>query len=695
MIKKRNKNVTCLLLSLDQNSVINQEVISETQDEQIKPTVHLAELFLKTNDKMRLGLLVNEEDKKISDSGFLTYFPNTIEIYHYSKGEGFAGISSEIVADPGEVLFISASRALRNDASRAGMQVIPHPSLAEPVLNGKSIIFCELRGPLEILKNLKGLVPCYSQSKEEEDSLVLGIITRECFWKAAKLGLEIHQLPADPALQDLIFVRIDQWDQGTAEKFKDDKIISYYDEMALLALDRDAPNDILNIHGKHGHFWYLMPDTEMLSDSPVKYKDSRSSFVPREVNLIQDIDREIIERIDLPEIRIPELFPSCPMTSAEFDDIVDKYSGKVALDSNGTIESREVRHPDNPRVVNALLKDLRNLGYCAWKQSFTFGGQVCHNVIAELPGQGILRIDPDILEEIMEILRRFPDPRPYKKWLMPLEELLGSEWAHSIKKHEEHPWNMRRIAEIKLGLYPRPIRLCPQAGIGAKVVVVGCHLDSTAAKDGGYNPATDPAPGADDDASGIAGTLAVAKYLKNFQNKLTNTVRFCFFNAEEVGMVGSQAYASFLKSNNVNVKGAICMDMIGYNSDANRIFEVHAGNTNSSIRNSSVPIADQIAISSDQLGQLAPAQIYKGTVASSGANRNIYDGAIGRSDHASFHQQGYPAVVVSEDFFINKPAEPSSDSNPNYHRDSDTNVNSSYGVDIACSVAHAVKELAK
>mgnify|MGYP002760802708 CR=1 FL=1 len=137
------------------------------------------------------------------------------------------------------------------------------------------------------------------------------------------------------------------------------------------------------------------------------------------------------------------------------------------------------------------------------------------------------------------------------------------------------------------------------------------------------------------------------------------------------------------------------MDMIGYNSDANRIFEVHAGNTNSSIRNSSVPIADQIAISSDQLGQLAPAQIYKGTVASSGANRNIYDGAIGRSDHASFHQQGYPAVVVSEDFFINKPAEPSSDSNPNYHRDSDTNVNSSYGVDIACSVAHAVKELAK
>jgi hypothetical protein len=95
-----------------------------------------------------------------------------------------------------------------------------------------------------------------------------------------------------------------------------------------------------------------------------------------------------------------------------------------------------------------------------------------------------------------------------------------------------------------------------------------------------------------------------------------------------------------------------------------------------------------------QLGQLGLSQIYKGTNPNSNADRNTYDGAINRSDHASFHQQGYPAVVVSEDFFVNYSAEPAADPNPNYHRQADTVVDSSYGADIACAVAHAAKQLA-
>jgi hypothetical protein len=137
------------------------------------------------------------------------------------------------------------------------------------------------------------------------------------------------------------------------------------------------------------------------------------------------------------------------------------------------------------------------------------------------------------------------------------------------------------------------------------------------------------------------------------------------------------------------------MDMIGYNSDVNRIFEVHAGYTDPAIRDASVPIADTIASWAATLGQLEPTQIYRGTSPVGGADRNTFDGAINRSDHGSFHQQGYPAVVVSEDFFANLASEPLRDPNPNYHRGADTVIDSAYAADITCAVAHAVQELAQ
>ncbi len=107
-----------------------------------------------------------------------------------------------------------------------------------------------------------------------------------------------------------------------------------------------------------------------------------------------------------------------------------------------------------------------------------------------------------------------------------------------------------------------------------------------------------------------------------------------------------------------------------------------------------MPIADRIAAWAATLGALAPAQIYKGTNGGSGSDRNLFDGAINRSDHASFHAQGYPAVVVSEDFFANLGGEPAADPNPSYHRSNDRVIDSSYAADIACAVALAVKEMA-
>jgi Zn-dependent M28 family amino/carboxypeptidase len=239
--------------------------------------------------------------------------------------------------------------------------------------------------------------------------------------------------------------------------------------------------------------------------------------------------------------------------------------------------------------------------------------------------------------------------------------------------------------------------LRPAPGWGSQLVLVGCHLDSTAASDGGFNPSADPAPGADDDASGIALALAAARRLWAHRDTLTHTVRFAFFNAEEVGRVGSGAYAAMLKASNAPVKAVVCADMVGYNSDLNQIFEIHAGATNAAVRDLSVPIAQKIAAVAGAQGNLGSAQLYQGTAWPPPGNtdRSLYDGAIDRSDHASFHAQGYPAVVVSEDFFANLASEPASDPNPNYHRAADQVIDATYGARIACAVSEAVRQIAK
>jgi bacterial leucyl aminopeptidase len=76
------------------------------------------------------------------------------------------------------------------------------------------------------------------------------------------------------------------------------------------------------------------------------------------------------------------------------------------------------------------------------------------------------------------------------------------------------------------------------------------------------------------------------------------------------------------------------------------------------------------------------------------SNRDIYDGALGRSDHYSFQIHGYSACVVSEDFFSNLNSEPLRDANPNYHSKKDKVVDIDYATDIADTVALAIKEFA-
>jgi hypothetical protein len=112
---------------------------------------------------------------------------------------------------------------------------------------------------------------------------------------------------------------------------------------------------------------------------------------------------------------------------------------------------------------------------------------------------------------------------------------------------------------------PAPARLANVVAIlpgssGADDVcfVVGGHLDSRAAD---VMDATSDAPGADDDASGIAVVLESARVLAGSQ--WNHTLVFIAFTGEEQSLLGSTHWAELAKANGERIGGMIAVDMAG------------------------------------------------------------------------------------------------------------------------------------
>jgi hypothetical protein len=218
-------------------------------------------------------------------------------------------------------------------------------------------------------------------------------------------------------------------------------------------------------------------------------------------------------------------------------------------------------------------------------------------------------------------------------------------------------------------------------------VLITAHLDSTAKSGaGGFDPASDPAPGSDDDASGIAAVLAAARALACLQ--LKRSVRFVLFNAEEQGLIGSKEYARAQAAQGVDIAAVFQMDMIGFrqqDADLSRDFEVHTGFPASPVvEERSLALAHLVHDVVEQVSPgLNPPQIFPDAPGD-------FDPAEGRSDHSPFQQRGYAACVTCEDFFVGpKPDSPEAEPNPNYHTGADKTIDYEYAAEIARAVAAA------
>ena len=221
-------------------------------------------------------------------------------------------------------------------------------------------------------------------------------------------------------------------------------------------------------------------------------------------------------------------------------------------------------------------------------------------------------------------------------------------------------------------------------------VLVTAHLDSTAAngeffdpsgQPRPYDPRIDPAPGADDDGSGAAAVLAAASCVSALVaqgSAPARTIRFVLFNAEEKGLIGSKFYARAAAAGADSITAVLQMDMIAGRQDGAQKVEIHAG--------SAVP--GPVVAASNALGdRVAEAVLAVEPGLDVQRLTGNTDPAAGRSDHASFHERGWAAVAVSENFFAD--TSPATGTRQ-YHLPGDTIDDDDYDPVYAAAIARSV-----
>ena len=185
-----------------------------------------------------------------------------------------------------------------------------------------------------------------------------------------------------------------------------------------------------------------------------------------------------------------------------------------------------------------------------------------------------------------------------------------------------------------------------------EIVVIGGHADSIA---GYWGRERARAPGADDNASGIASITEVIRIAMDSSYTPQRTIMFMAYAAEEVGLLGSKEIATRFKNANKQVVGVMQLDMTN-----------HKGSTNFDI----VFMQDYTNAAQNQfLGQLIDTYVKVPW----GYSKCGY----GCSDHASWHNNGFPASIPFESTM--------GDINNNIHTKRDT-------IDVSGSTAdHAAK----
>jgi hypothetical protein len=198
----------------------------------------------------------------------------------------------------------------------------------------------------------------------------------------------------------------------------------------------------------------------------------------------------------------------------------------------------------------------------------------------------------------------------------------------------------------------------PGVGRSPAIVILGAHYDTV-----------ETTPGADDNASAVAVMLEVARLMRSARPR--RTIRFVAFPCEEppyfhTGEMGSQVYARACRMANEQIAGMLCLEMVGYYTTTGP--QELPDLIPRALRFAFPRRADFLAAVGNLRSWRLLWQFSRGfrravrfPLFSIVLPEIVYQ--IRWSDHSSFWDHGYPALMITDTSFLR---------NPHYHLASDT-----------------------
>ncbi len=184
---------------------------------------------------------------------------------------------------------------------------------------------------------------------------------------------------------------------------------------------------------------------------------------------------------------------------------------------------------------------------------------------------------------------------------------------------------------------------------GTEAIVIGAHYDSVRRS-----------PGANDNATGVALAHIVAQTLAELPCRNRSLI-VAYFDEEEVGLVGSRAFARKLLADGRTVHSVHTIDQMGWDSDGDRAIEL-------------------------EVPPPGLREIYERHAEASGVT--VHSTRTDTTNHASFRALGFQAVGLTEEYV-------NGDTTPHYHRSTDTyeTVNFEYLESTSSLMTKVLQEL--
>lgn len=249
-----------------------------------------------------------------------------------------------------------------------------------------------------------------------------------------------------------------------------------------------------------------------------------------------------------------------------------------------------------------------------------------------------MKPDPDRLLRYLQAVSRERNFETAPRGLAEVQSYIGQEFRACGFSVSEEPFFFQGQPFSNLVARLNPATDSPR-------LIIGAHFD-----------AVPGSPGADDNATGVAALLESARIVR--ESGIRAAVEFVAFNIEECGMVGSRAYARKLKAERAAVRGMLSLEMIGYTSESPgsqkmplvlKPFYPDQGNFVGLVANTN---------SNQFLKEVEP--IFRGvnelpveTLTLPGKGWIFPDARL--SDHSSFWDEGFPALLVTDTAFFRNP----------------------------------------